>query len=714
MTIGEPNLIRLGKALAATSVLLGMFALVMALIADPRLLIDDFDVNLLGVMGVGLGALTWVTISRQPRNGAVWALAVSGFFASINVVSEVGGTLLIRRSVPGFNFQAPGDLTMSDLSTAAAWATYPAAWAWPLAFFIALNLGLMLFPDGRAPSHRWRWLGWYNAIVIVLLTAANAWLFRPGSVLLVATPVEELPGAAGTVAHYGLYFLMAGSLMSVIALIVRYRRSAGVERRQIRWIAWGGASVIVSLAGAMAAAALIVGNIEAPDIVVDEVIFLVGEILLILSFAIAITKFRLYDIDIIVSKTVAYLTLAVVIAALYVVAVLGLIALFGDPNQRGGELGLEFWFGATALVAIVFEPLRVRLQRLANRAVYGKRAAPHEVLSRLTARLSETSANQGLLGLAQLLREGTGADSSQVWLRVGDRLRVEAASPFEAMSSFPDVDAERDLPASDLELSVPVHHGGELLGALGITKPRSHPITEADEELLLDVAAGAGLLLRNLRLNAELTTRADQLQASRRRLIVAQDSARHRLERDLHDGAQQQVVALKVRLGIARTVAEREGAHDVAVRVADLAEGTQEAVDAMRIVARGIYPPLLEAEGLGPALAAAQRAVDLPLDIEMGTLPRYSKEVEECAYFCLLAAATRAKMAGATFVQMKVQGDGVLFAATAAYDSADRGDLTALTDRAEAFGGMVTTTTAAGGTTLTLTLPVDVEVLEPA
>jgi len=277
-----------------------------------------------------------------------------------------------------------------------------------------------------------------------------------------------------------------------------------------------------------------------------------------------------------------------------------------------------------------------------------------------------------------------------------------------------DVETEEDLPQSELELSVPVRHGGELLGALGITKPRAYPVTSADDDLLSDVAAGAGLLLRNLRLNAELTTRAVQLQASRRRLIVAQDAARHRLERDLHDGAQQQVVALKVRLGLAQAIAQREGAHEVAARVADLAEGTQKAVDAMRIVARGIYPPLLEAEGLRPALTAAKRAVDLPLQIELGMLPRYSKEVEESVYFCVLAAATRAKMAGATSMQIHVQGDDASLTVTAAYNSVDRGDLTELTDRADAFGGMVTTTTAAGGTTLTLTLPVDTEVMEPA
>jgi signal transduction histidine kinase len=275
------------------------------------------------------------------------------------------------------------------------------------------------------------------------------------------------------------------------------------------------------------------------------------------------------------------------------------------------------------------------------------------------------------------------------------------------------VTTEEELPASELELAVPVRHSGELLGALGVTKSRSHPVTPADETLLADVAAGAGLLLRNLRLNAELATRAAELRASRRRLIAAHDAARHRLERDLHDGAQQQVVALKVRLGVARTIAEREGAHDLAVRVADLADGTQQAVDAMRAVARGIYPPLLDAEGLGPALGTAHRSVDLPLEIDLGTLPRFSKALEETAYFCVLAALNQAKMAGATNARLDVQGDDASLTVNVTYNSATSPhDLSALTDRVDAFSGTVTTQTAAKETTLTLALPVTADAME--
>jgi signal transduction histidine kinase len=713
MKVTDRSLITRGRILAATSVALGMGALVMALIAEPRLLVDDFTLNLTGVLGVGLGVVVWVAIPGQPRNGAVWALLVSAFFASVGTLSGLTATLLVRQSIEGFTFETANDLLMSDLSTTAAWVVTVGSWTWVPAYFVALTLGLMIFPDGRAPSRRWRWLGWFSGVVIVITSAADAWLLRTTD-LPIATYVGESSSTAGQVLGFGIVLLPVLALLSVVALIVRYRRSRGVERQQIRWVAWGSASMVLALIAALAAGQIITGSVEAADTVVDDVLVLIGEVLLIMSFAIAITKYRLYDIDVVISKTVAYISLAVVVGAIYAGAVLGFVAIFGDSEQRaGGDLGVALPIGAAALVAIVFEPVRHRLQGWANRLVYGQRTAPHEVLSRLTTQLAESSSEEGLAGLAQLLREGTGADSAAVWLRVGDRLRVEAVWPPDAPSG--DSLAEQDLPASEVELSVPVRHSEELLGALGISKPRSHPVTPADQSLLADVAPGAGLLLRNLRLNAELAERAVDLRASRRRLIAAHDAARHRLERDLHDGAQQQVVALKVRLGLAKTIAEREGADDVAVRVADLAEGAQRAVDAMRVVARGIYPPLLDAEGLGPALAAVSRSADLPLQITLGTLPRYSKEVEETVYFCAVAAVSRAKMAGATSAEMDVTESNGSLTVTIDHDAADnREDLSALTDRTDAFEGTVTVDTSEGKTTLTLALPVGGELLESA
>ena len=203
---------------------------------------------------------------------------------------------------------------------------------------------------------------------------------------------------------------------------------------------------------------------------------------------------------------------------------------------------------------------------------------------------------------------------------------------------------------------------------------------------------------------------------SRLRLISAQDAERHRLERDLHDGAQQQVVALRVKLGIAKTLAEREGAEQVASLVSGLAEETQQAVDALRAIAHGIYPPLLEAEGLEVALRAAERTSASSLTVSATGVGRYERRVEETAYFCVLEAVGRSHMAGATSVDVSVADvAGELIIEIASVGGLAEADLTAVTDRVDAFDGTTTVDTAADGATrVNCRLPVGDQAMEPA
>jgi signal transduction histidine kinase len=180
---------------------------------------------------------------------------------------------------------------------------------------------------------------------------------------------------------------------------------------------------------------------------------------------------------------------------------------------------------------------------------------------------------------------------------------------------------------------------------------------------------------------------------SRRRLVAAHDAERHRLERDLHDGAQQQIVAIKVKLGIARTLAEREGSPEVDSLVSSLAEATQEAVDAMRAVAHGIYPPLLESEGLGVALTAASRTISIPMDLDIDTFGRYERSVEETMYFCILETLTHAIDGGATRLRVELAQSREVVGFAIRHD----GTITALLaveDRVEAFGGWVSITSS--------------------
>jgi len=214
-------------------------------------------------------------------------------------------------------------------------------------------------------------------------------------------------------------------------------------------------------------------------------------------------------------------------------------------------------------------------------------------------------------------------------------------------------------------------------------------------------------------LNAELAERAEQLRVSRRRLVAAHDAERHRLERDLHDGAQQQVVALKVKLGIARTLAEREGAEQVATMVASLSDTAQQAVDGMRAVAHGIYPPLLEAEGLEPALAAARRTIPIPVEIVTSGLDRYDRTIEESIYFSVLDTVGRAVDVGATRTVVSLGGDAQSVSFRIDVD-ADLADLTAVADRLDALGGGVSISSEPGRSVIDGHLPVATSMMELA
>jgi signal transduction histidine kinase len=188
-------------------------------------------------------------------------------------------------------------------------------------------------------------------------------------------------------------------------------------------------------------------------------------------------------------------------------------------------------------------------------------------------------------------------------------------------------------------------------------------------------------------------------------LVATHDAERHRLERNLHDGAQQQVVAIKVKLGIAQTLSEREDAGDVTAIVAALADDTQDAVDAMRAVAHGIYPPLLEAEGLEVALTATLRSVQIPVDLQIDGIERYERSTEESLYFCSLEAVTRALESGATRAAIRLFATAESVSFTISHDGA-ADDLLEVRDRLEAFGGRLDVDVDAADCIVTGQLPI--------
>ena len=503
-----------------------------------------------------------------------------------------------------------------------------------------------------------------------------------------------------------IFLLPVLFLAAIISLGLRFRASDGRTRQQIKWVLFG------------FALAVLVNGIEIPLHVlrISVPIFedLVNFSPLIICFAagIAIMKYRLYDIDVVITRTLVYGLLASFITGVYVLVVAGLGSILG----QGGRPNLALSVGATAVAAMAFGSVRERVQRLANRLVFGRRASPYEVLANFTERVGGAYDLDDLLPrMARLLAAGTSAASATVWLRVGARLVCQAVWPVEL-----DLPAAIRLTQGQLptipgsDTVVPVTHGGDLLGALAVLKHAGENLTPVEQKLIDDLSLQAGLVLKNAGLTAELAQRIEDLRMSRQRLVTAQDEERRRIERDIHDGAQHRLVALRIQAAMAESMAEKDpkSARDLMSSVKASAE---DALQELRELARGIYPPLLEDSGLVAALEEQAGHQQLTVKVRADNLKRYGPAVETAVYFsCLEALQNVAKYADATAVvirlavrsgrlRFEVQDDGVGF------DTERRSYGTGLhniSDRLEALGGTLTVESMPGkGTVISGSVP---------
>jgi signal transduction histidine kinase len=358
--------------------------------------------------------------------------------------------------------------------------------------------------------------------------------------------------------------------------------------------------------------------------------------------AIAILKHRLYDIDIVISRTIVVGALAAFVTLVYVALVVGIGALV-----VGSRANSFLTLLAAVIIAVAFQPVRARTQHFANRLVFGKRATPYEVLSEFAGRLAGSYGADDLLPrMARTIGEGVGASAAHVWLRVGAELQAAGAWPDQVTTAPVPLEGDQVPSIPSADGVYPVRHEGELLGALSVTKPRAERLSQIEDKLVADLASQAGLVLRNVRLTRELRANLEELRASRQRIVAAQDAERRRLERNLHDGAQQQLVALSIKLGLARKLAHQDPDQADALLEAVEREA-QESLDTLRDLARGIYPPVLADQGLAAALSAQARKAPIPVTIDADGIGRYPQEVEAAAYFCCLEALQNAaKYAG--------------------------------------------------------------------
>lgn len=655
--------------------------------------------SLLGIPAIlAFSVVGALVASRRPGNPIGWILCGAGLsFELASLAGEYATYALITE---------PGSLPGGDIM---AWL---GTWAWPPGIILVFTYLLLLFPDGRLPSRRWKPVAWLAAaalVITVIPVAITGWPIR-GPIL--ANIGEEAPAGASAAfkAAYdiqvlGIILTFVLGVASAASLVIRLRRASGDERAQLKWFAYASAFLVAAI---IANSPLVgVGGNVLPGIALVMVPAAIG---------IAMFRYRLYDIDVVINKTIVVAVLAAFVTAVYLAVVVGISRLINTAGEPNVLLSVV----ATAIVALAFQPLRERARRLADLVVYGKRATPYEVLSEFSERMAGSYSTEDVLPrMARILGEGTGATRTEVWLRVGTQLQLAASWPEGAEP------AKAPLPASEDELpefpeadrAVPVRHQSELLGALTLTKPPSEPVTPAEEKLLFDLASQAGLMLRNVRLTAELQARLVDLRASRQRLVAAQDQERRRLERDLHDGAQQQLVALAVKQRLAEGLV-RKDPEKAAQMLGDLQADTTEALENLRDLARGIYPPLLADKGLPAALEGHARKIHLPVTVETDGLGRYAQEVEAAVYFCCLEALQNiAKYADASHVSVnlateagqlnfEVIDDGKGFDP----ESKPQGSgLQGMADRLEALGGMLEVHSEPGtGTTVVGHVPAEV------
>jgi signal transduction histidine kinase len=576
---------------------------------------------LVGVVSIGLPMIGIVLASKRPENRIGWLFLAAGL---LNGLEDFGLSYGIRALVV-----APGSLPAGRALT------------WMGSWITGIPLGLLaflflLFPTGNLPSRRWRPAGWFVAGSFALLWAAElvvstrSWNdpFRP----LSASPIVVLVAV----------LVVVSFVISLAAPVVRFRGSSGDERLQLKWFVTATALVFVVMLGYIPVGFC---NSCSPPAVIAVLAGLVF-IFLFAAIGIAVLKYRLYEIDVVISKTVIYGTLAVFITFVYVGLVAGVGTLVG--NTRSPLLAAI----AAAVIAVAFQPIRQRAGRLANRIVYGKRATPYEVLSDFAEQMAGAYPVEDILPhIARMLAEGTGAIRSDVWLLEGAELRAAGSWPPAKVEPVPLVaDGSIEVPGA---VAVPVRYQGEVLGALSLQKPPGDPITSAERKLLDDVASQAGLVLRNARLIGEL-------RASRQRIVSAQDAAARRLERNIHDGAQQQLVALAVKTRLADSLLGRDEAkaHDV---LSQIQTEAQEALEDLRDLARGIYPPILADQGLAVALDAQAKRSPVPVAVEAIGISRYRSETEAAVYFSVLEALQNvAKYSGASHAMVSLHGNGHL------------------------------------------------------
>ena len=621
----------------------------------------------------------WI-LSRRPDNPIGWIFIAIGLAWA--PVMLVAGYAELADSEPGL-----------PAYSLAAWVSN---WAWIPGVYLLFFFLPVSFPDGSLPSVRWRAAVW----IVAGAMAANFLnlAFAPGPLQdfdSVENPmgIDGLIGDVMTALEIGILFVPLAALLGFASLLVRYRGAEGDQRQQLKWVLSAVALGVVFFAIDM----MLHYGVDA-----GGEVWLLGQLsfaLLPAATTIAVLKYRLYDIDLILNRALVYGTLTAVIVAIYVLVVGYLGALFNIGNNLAVSLV------AAGVVAVVFQPLRDWLQRAANRLLYGERDEPDKVISRLGHRLEASLAPDAVLpAVAETVGHALKLPRVEVALREGTELVVEA-----------DYESPQTRTSMGEAVSFALVYQNEEVGVLSAW-PRApgEGFSAGDRQLLEELARHAGVAAHALRLTRDL-------QRSRERLVAAREEERRRLRRDLHDGLGPALAALGLRVeavrGLIKSAPQQAETQLIAVK-----DQVQSAISDIRRLVYGLRPPALDELGLSGALE--QQAAALTADDESGPrfmikcapLPPLPAAVEVAAYRIAVEAMTNAQRhssgrlctvrldaPGDLRIDVEDDGEGM--------DSAGWGvGLSSMRERAAELGGSLSVSEPPdGGTLVSARLP-----LEPA
>jgi signal transduction histidine kinase len=489
-----------------------------------------------------------------------------------------------------------------------------------LLFFV-----LLLFPTGRLLSSRWRIVAWVVACAAAVGLTSETLVPGPlewSSPFHYDNPFGVDAAILGPLNAVGLTLTLVALLGALLSLILRLVRSRGEERQQIKWFVAASVLGFFALFG-VTVASNVVPEGNSFDVLVDFLanpLWIVVPASLPIAVGIAILRYRLYDIEILINRTLVYGALTVFIVGIYVLVVGYLGAVF----QARGNLAVSIF--AAGLVAIMFQPLRERLQRVVNRLTYGERDDPYGVLSRLGRRLEATIAPEAVLpAIVEDIARALRLPHVAIWLADGDTLRLGAAHgsipasvavndarAVEALRNATDLvrlvdlapsGAYRDIVArGGVSLIAPLTHQGELVGALCLA-PRSpgEGFSPADRRLLRDLASQSGVAVHEVQLTGALRSSLEDLQRSREHLVEAQEEERRRIQRDLHDGLGPVLASMRLRLEACLDLAERT-AFPLSGDLERLYELVGQATGDVRRLVYDLRPPVLDQLGLVPAI----------------------------------------------------------------------------------------------------------------